>query len=256
MSKGPGSVLRTHWSVRRTSEGAGDTVLSLGCTEVMAVPQEKREGPRAPERDQEGWPPACDEASVSTSQPGCRMQSGLHPHRHRGPRRLDPPQGRRRILFRDSSKKAARAWEGAGRAGLSLEGIFRELSHHGGMLVFAQAYQEGGRSCCWTAQAWAQQDRLQTGSCHHVRVATSPQGPRRCRSRLLCVEGQTEDFTHHSEDQTYDWVLGGGQQDGHGVDTMVQETIWPWGTWPGHMYMRPLCQQALGGPPHSAFPTH
>ena len=144
MSEGPGSVLRTHWSVSRTSEGAGDTVLSLGCTEVMAVPQEKREGPRAPERDQEGWPPACDEASVSTSQPGCRMQSGLHPHRHRGPRRLDPPQGRRRILFRDSSKKTARAWEGAGHAGLSLEGIFRELSHHGGMLVFAQDFQGEG----------------------------------------------------------------------------------------------------------------
>ena len=158
MSKGPGSVLRTHWSVRRTSEGAGDTVLSLGCTEVMAVPQEKRDGPRAPERDQEGWPPACDEASVSTSRPGCRMQSRLHPHRHRGPRRLDPPQGRRRILFRDSSKKAARAWEGAGRAGLSPEGIFRELGHSGevpgqlgAMLVFFQTFQGSERTCHWTA---------------------------------------------------------------------------------------------------------
>ena len=48
VSKGtprPGSVLKTHWSVRRTSEGAGDTVLSLGCTKVLAVSQGKREGP-------------------------------------------------------------------------------------------------------------------------------------------------------------------------------------------------------------------
>ena len=77
-ASGPGSVLRTLWSVSRTSEGAGDTVLSLGCTEVMAVPQEKRKGPRAPERDQEGWPPACDEASVSTSlDAGCSQDSIL-----------------------------------------------------------------------------------------------------------------------------------------------------------------------------------
>ena len=55
------------------------------------MPQEKQEGPRAPERDQEGWPHACNEAAVSTSRPECRMQSGLHPHRHRGPRRLDTP---------------------------------------------------------------------------------------------------------------------------------------------------------------------
>ena len=92
-----------------------------GCTELMAVAQDRREGqrgarkhgrphalrplcPPAPERGQEGWPPACAEASVSTSRPGCRMQSGLHPHRHRGPRRLDTPRGRRRVLLRDGSK--------------------------------------------------------------------------------------------------------------------------------------------------------
>ena len=34
-------------------------------------------------------------------------------------------------MLRDSSKKGAQAWEGAGHAGLSPEGILRELGHRG-----------------------------------------------------------------------------------------------------------------------------
>lgn len=159
-------------------------------------------GPRAPERDQEGWSPACDEAAVSAGQPGCRMESGLCPHRHRRPRRLDTPQGRGRSCSGTVPRRG-----GAGHAGLSLDGILGKLGHHGdlscqlgAMLVFVQAFQGEGRPCRWTTTE-AQQDRLQTGSCHHVSMATSPQGPQRCWSRFLWVERQTEDFTHHSEDQ-------------------------------------------------------
>ena len=85
---------------------------------------------------------------MSTSWPGCRMESGLHPQRHRGPRRLNTPRGRRRILLRDSSKKGARAWVGSGHAGLSLVGHLGELGHCGvvpcqlgAMLVFFQTFQ-------------------------------------------------------------------------------------------------------------------
>lgn len=163
-------------------------------------------GPRAPERDQEGWSPACDEAAVSAGRPGCRMESGFCPHRHRGPRRLDTLQSR----GGSCSGAAPRRGPGSGwvLAMLgSLDSILGKLGHHGdlpcqlgAMLVFAQAFQGEGRPCRWTTTE-AQQDQLQTGSCHHVSVATSPQGPQRCWSRFLWVERQTEDFTHHSEDQ-------------------------------------------------------
>ena len=162
----------------------------------MAVPQDRREGqrearkggrphalrplcPPAPERGQEGWPPTCAEASVSTSWPGCRMQSGLHPQDtgDRGDWTL--PKG------------GGGSWSGtapSGGPGLGgcwpcwalSGGHFWGLGHHGGMLVFAQAFRGKGRSCRWTAQAWAQQHQLQTQSCHHVSMTASPQGPRRC----------------------------------------------------------------------------
>lgn len=85
--------------------------------------------------------PACDEASVATSglDAGCSQDSILT---DTGGPRLDPPQGAEEDPAQeDSSKKGARAWEGAGRAGLSGGHFQGAESHHGGMLVFAQDFR-------------------------------------------------------------------------------------------------------------------
>lgn len=132
--------------------GAGDTVLSLGCTEVMAVPQKSGRGPGLQRGTRKcGRLHAMRPLSTNCLDAGCSQDSSSQTPWDRGDW---TSQGRRRILLRDSPE-GGQGLGGCWPKALS-EGIFRELSHHGGICL-PLAYREGGRSCCWTAQAWAQQ---------------------------------------------------------------------------------------------------